>query len=174
MAKCLVGAAGGLSAADKAKLIPENLRDGLKLFEGTSREVVGTLYTGLPLSNRIGDSVTSGDRGFIKTNDEKTVFSCYRWPSSYTGWVVIGLTESSVRGDIASSNYNVQYYSTNYEGVTLYFAQLANSYAWGTGAVATINGKTVKVAIWDGSSNGDYALKNVDEVLRIAKAMLTA
>ena len=27
MAKCLVGAAGGLSAADKAKLIPENIRD---------------------------------------------------------------------------------------------------------------------------------------------------
>lgn len=41
MAKCLVGAAGGLSASDKAKLIPENLRDGVKLFEGTSKEIVG-------------------------------------------------------------------------------------------------------------------------------------
>lgn len=29
MAKCLVGAAGGLSAADKAKLIPENIREGI-------------------------------------------------------------------------------------------------------------------------------------------------
>ena len=43
MAKCLVGATGGLSAADKAKLIPENIREGVTLFEGTSKEVVGTV-----------------------------------------------------------------------------------------------------------------------------------
>lgn len=34
---------GGLSAADRAKLIPENLRDGVTLFEGTSKEVSGAL-----------------------------------------------------------------------------------------------------------------------------------
>lgn len=41
MAKCLVGAAGGLAAADRAKLIPENIRAGVTLFEGTQREVAG-------------------------------------------------------------------------------------------------------------------------------------
>lgn len=43
MAKCLVGATGGLSAADKAKLIPANIRAGVTLFAGTQKEVVGTL-----------------------------------------------------------------------------------------------------------------------------------
>ena len=43
MAKCLVGAAGGLSAADKAKLIPENIKAGVTLFTGTPREVAGVL-----------------------------------------------------------------------------------------------------------------------------------
>lgn len=38
MAKCLVGAAGGLSVADKAKLIPENIRNGI-----TIAKVTGTL-----------------------------------------------------------------------------------------------------------------------------------
>lgn len=35
---------GGLAAADKEKLIPENIREGVVLFAGTPREVVGTLY----------------------------------------------------------------------------------------------------------------------------------
>ena len=59
MAKCLVGAAGGLTASDKAKLVPENLRDGVKLFEGTPREVSGsanvadaTLISGLATANQ--------------------------------------------------------------------------------------------------------------------------
>lgn len=43
MAKCLVGAAGGLSAADKAKLIPQNIKAGVTLFAGTPREVAGVL-----------------------------------------------------------------------------------------------------------------------------------
>lgn len=38
MAKCLVGAAGGLSAADKAKLTPKNIRAGV-----TIAKVTGTL-----------------------------------------------------------------------------------------------------------------------------------
>ena len=42
MAKCLIGVVGGLSAADKAKLIPENIREGVTLFEGTPREVSGS------------------------------------------------------------------------------------------------------------------------------------
>lgn len=44
MAKCFVGAAGGLSAADMAVLIPENLRKDVVLFAGTPREVVGNLF----------------------------------------------------------------------------------------------------------------------------------
>lgn len=42
MAKCLVGASGGLSAADREKLIPENLRKDVTLFSGTPKQVVGT------------------------------------------------------------------------------------------------------------------------------------
>lgn len=73
MAKCLVGAAGGLSAADKAKLIPENLRDGLKLFEGTSREVVGTYHSTLAAMlgafaarNALGATIAWGDGVYVK------------------------------------------------------------------------------------------------------------
>lgn len=35
---------GGLSTADRAKLIPENIRNDVKIFEGTSREVTGNLF----------------------------------------------------------------------------------------------------------------------------------
>lgn len=42
MAKCLVGAAGGLPAADRAKLIPGNIKAGVTFFEGTPRAVAGT------------------------------------------------------------------------------------------------------------------------------------
>ena len=43
MSKGMIGAAGGLSAADKAKLIPENIKAGVTLFAGTPREVAGVL-----------------------------------------------------------------------------------------------------------------------------------
>ena len=43
MAKCLVGAAGGLPAADRAKLIPANIRAGVTLFAGTQKELIGPL-----------------------------------------------------------------------------------------------------------------------------------
>lgn len=36
---------GGLSPADKAKLIPENIRDGVTLFSGTSKEVIGDYFS---------------------------------------------------------------------------------------------------------------------------------
>ena len=36
-------AGGGLTAADKAKLIPGNIRQGVTLFEGTPKEIAGTL-----------------------------------------------------------------------------------------------------------------------------------
>ena len=38
MSKGMLGAAGGLSAEDREKLIPENLREGVVLFAGTARE----------------------------------------------------------------------------------------------------------------------------------------
>lgn len=41
MSKGLIGAAGGLSAEDREKLVPENIRYGVDLFAGTSREVAG-------------------------------------------------------------------------------------------------------------------------------------
>ena len=43
MSKGLIGAAGGLSAADKAKLIPENIKAGVTVVAGTPREVAGVL-----------------------------------------------------------------------------------------------------------------------------------
>ena len=42
MGKTQQAAGGGLTAADRAKLIPANLRKGIVLFEGTAKEVVGT------------------------------------------------------------------------------------------------------------------------------------
>lgn len=42
MSKGMLGAAGGLSAEDREKLIPENVRKGITLFAGTSKEVSGT------------------------------------------------------------------------------------------------------------------------------------
>lgn len=45
MAKCLVGSAGGLSAEDRAKIISENIRYGVSVFEGTSKETVGEYYS---------------------------------------------------------------------------------------------------------------------------------
>lgn len=42
MAKCLVGASGGLSAADRGKLIPGNIRSGITFFQGTAKEITGS------------------------------------------------------------------------------------------------------------------------------------
>ena len=50
MSTSMIGAAGGLSAVDKAKLIPENIREGVTLFEGTPREIEGNL---LPAENLV-------------------------------------------------------------------------------------------------------------------------
>lgn len=50
MAKCFVGAAGGLSAADMAVLIPENLRKDVVIFAGTPKEIVGTLTPPAPIT----------------------------------------------------------------------------------------------------------------------------
>ena len=49
MSKGMLGAAGGLSAEDREKLIPENLREGVVLFAGTAREIVGTFW---PISKK--------------------------------------------------------------------------------------------------------------------------
>ncbi len=43
MGKAQQAAGGGLTAADRAKLIPSNIRQGVTLFEGTSKEVAGSL-----------------------------------------------------------------------------------------------------------------------------------
>lgn len=43
MSKSMIATVGGLSATDRANLIPSNLRKDVVLFAGTSREVVGTL-----------------------------------------------------------------------------------------------------------------------------------
>lgn len=43
MGKTQQAAGGGLTAADRAKLIPENLRKGVVLFGGTAKEITGSL-----------------------------------------------------------------------------------------------------------------------------------
>ena len=42
MGRVLQRAGGGLTAADKEKLVPENVREGVTLFEGTGKAVKGT------------------------------------------------------------------------------------------------------------------------------------
>lgn len=75
MAKCLVGAPGGLAAADKAKLIPENIRNDVTLFEGTSKEVVGTYHSTLAAllgafaaQNALGYTTAWGDGVYVSGN----------------------------------------------------------------------------------------------------------
>ncbi len=41
MGQVLQRAGGGLTRADMAKLVPENIRQGVTLFEGTAKEVIG-------------------------------------------------------------------------------------------------------------------------------------
>lgn len=55
MSKGMLGAAGGLSAEDRAKIISENLREGVTLFEGTSKQVIGALY---PIPQEVQFAIT--------------------------------------------------------------------------------------------------------------------
>lgn len=43
MGRVLMRTGGGLTAADRAKLVPSNIRQGVTLFEGTQHEVTGVL-----------------------------------------------------------------------------------------------------------------------------------
>ena len=43
MGRVMMRAGGGLTQADRAKLVPGNIRQGVVLFEGTSRQVDGIL-----------------------------------------------------------------------------------------------------------------------------------
>lgn len=62
MSKGMVTVAGGLAAADKEKLIPENIREGVVLFAGTSKEIIGTLYPAPESGTFVGyDGATSYD-----------------------------------------------------------------------------------------------------------------
>lgn len=81
MAKCFVGAAGGLSAADMAVLIPENLRKDVVLFAGTPREVVGSLTWQDLLPDNIdivGEGIIQSNtyEGSAKTGDTAVSFKC--------------------------------------------------------------------------------------------------
>lgn len=81
MAKCFVGAAGGLSAADMAVLIPENLRKDVVLFAGTPREVVGSLTWQDLLPDNIdivGEGIIQVNtyEGSAKTGDTAVSFKC--------------------------------------------------------------------------------------------------
>lgn len=62
MAKCLVGAAGGLPAEDKAKLIPGNIKAGVTFFEGTPRAVAGTFTAD---ATATADQILSGRTAYV-------------------------------------------------------------------------------------------------------------
>ena len=72
---------GGLSAADKALLIPENLRKDVVLFAGTPREVVGSLTWQDLLPDNIdivGEGIIQSNtyEGSAKTGDTAVSFKC--------------------------------------------------------------------------------------------------
>lgn len=62
MGKTQQAAGGGLTAADRAKLIPENLRKGVVLFGGTAKEVVGraVIFEDKDYISNYGVTITPG------------------------------------------------------------------------------------------------------------------
>ena len=60
MGKTQQAAGGGLTAEDKAKLVPGNIRQGVVLFEGTSRQVAGNYITPIQVTNFECIGVSSG------------------------------------------------------------------------------------------------------------------
>lgn len=63
MSKSMMSAAGGgLSAADKAKLIPGNIKKGVTFFQGTSKEVVGTFTSD---ANAAASQILSGKTAYV-------------------------------------------------------------------------------------------------------------
>lgn len=80
MGRVSQSAGGGLTAADRAKLIPANIRQGVTLFAGTSHEVTGALLgtvAGGPLSDlgvQYPAAVTGGVNGSSRNASAKFYF----------------------------------------------------------------------------------------------------
>lgn len=91
MAKCLVGATGGLSAADKAKLIPANIRAGVTLFAGTQKELIGTLEP--------ADELDVLATMYYHTGDISTV-TYWNGAGYVTGSVQTGFGSVTVKGTV--------------------------------------------------------------------------
>ena len=115
---------GGLSAADMAKLIPENIREGVTLFEGTPREVTGTLKL-----NIVDENVSSQVTGkWNPTIDVKGFLPNYKsltaenFSAKYVG--ITGRTDS--RRGFQISKYEAEngllYVMTG--GVDMYYQEL--------------------------------------------------
>lgn len=115
---------GGLSAADKAKLIPENLRDGVTLFEGTPREVTGTLKLNI-VDEDVSSQVTGkwnptiDVKGFLPNYQSLTAAN---FSAKYVG--IRGSTES--RRGFQISSYDAEngllYVITG--GADMYYSEL--------------------------------------------------
>lgn len=86
MAKCLVGAVGGLPAADKAKLLPENIRKGV-----TIAKVTGTLES--------ADDLDVLATMYYYTGDIATV-TYWNGAGYVTGSVQTGFGSVTVKGTI--------------------------------------------------------------------------
>lgn len=140
MSKSMMGAAGGLSATDRAKLIPENIREGVILFSGTPKEVNGAVP---PLA-----------------------FWCHMDPSSNLGWSNARLSGTNVLDTIfiereqkeANTNKIVFHKSGTYR---FYLSHISNIYTAKCGFRLMKDGSVV-----DGSeytiSHGNSKILDID------------
>lgn len=89
MSKGMTAAAGGLSAADKALLIPTNIREGVTLFEGKPNQVVGAFAGNVKAQGFFSMTITGDPRyaknlfGRVVCNDQSLISDVSH---SYTQW----------------------------------------------------------------------------------------
>ena len=85
MGRILMRAGGGLTRADKAKLVPGNIREGVTLFSGTVKEITGTLKFSLYdyLSILSGHCPWSGTATFDITGNANLVSAKIGTTGSY-------------------------------------------------------------------------------------------
>lgn len=123
---------GGLSAADKAKLIPSNIREGVKFFEGTPNEVVGTLTW---------KDLLPDDLVLFSANDLNPLLGGWAWVSNRQPTIAIDSTIRISFGEGLPNTCNTR--STNKIDVTDYKTlKITVTGAGGNQNYFTIGGKS--------------------------------
>lgn len=126
---------GGLSAADKAKLIPENIREGVTFFEGTPNEVVGTLTW---------KDLLPDDLVLFSANNLNPILGGWVWVSDRQPVISIGSTITVSCGEGLPNTCNTR--STNKIDVTDYKTlKITVTVASGTEHRFTIGGRSCPV-----------------------------